>query len=260
MPFALCSVPVAPMRKEPSHKSEMVSQLLFGEGVEVLEEEDHFVRLKCTFDGYEGWCQRTQLALSESDSLPETPLFTGGFSSSIFINNSTAQIPFGCPVYQLNDSFLTIAHSKIDYAAAKENAVNSLEGFTEERLKKFAFMFLHTGYLWGGKSVFGVDCSGFVQQVFKLLNIPLMRDAYLQATQGSAVESLEKGQLGDVAFFANENDHITHVGILLSPDEIIHASGKVKIDKIDEQGIFTKEGKKTHDLHSIRRYINSEPV
>jgi cell wall-associated NlpC family hydrolase len=89
--------------------------------------------------------------------------------------------------------------------------------------------------------------------VFKFFGIKLLRDAYLQAAQGEEVMNLNVANAGDLAFFENDEGRITHVGILLNDKEIIHASGKVRIDKIDEEGIITAEGKRTHKLHSIKR-------
>lgn len=110
--------------------------------------------------------------------------------------------------------------------------------------------------MWGGRSVYGIDCSGFVQQVFKLFGIRLLRDAYLQAGQGIPVQRIEESVLGDLAFFQNEEGRITHVGIILGNNEIVHASGQVRIDTVDGQGILNRDnGKRTHRLHSVRRYF-----
>ncbi|MFI5159591.1 MAG: C40 family peptidase, partial [Sphingobacteriales bacterium] len=102
---------------------------------------------------------------------------------------------------------------------------------------------------------FGIDCSGFVQAVFKLHGTKLKRDASQQAEQGSLIESLEEARLGDLAFFKNADGRVVHVGIMLNNKQIIHASGKVKIDSIDEDGIYSEELKRhTHTLHSIKRH------
>jgi gamma-D-glutamyl-L-lysine dipeptidyl-peptidase len=127
---------------------------------------------------------------------------------------------------------------------------------TKSSLKEVYNKFIDTPYLWGGKSVFGIDCSGFVQQVFKMFGMKLLRDAYLQAEQGSVVASLEESKLGDLAFFQNENGRVIHVGIILENNQIVHASGKVRMDTVDEKGIVNNEtGKRTHQLHSMRRYF-----
>ena len=123
-------------------------------------------------------------------------------------------------------------------------------------MRKIADRFLGTSYLWGGRSVFGVDCSGFVQQVFRLFGVALQRDAYQQAEQGKAVESINDARAGDLAFFHNDAGRITHVGLVLSGGHIIHASVRVRIDVLDQKGIFVEEtGVRSHRLHSIRRFF-----
>jgi cell wall-associated NlpC family hydrolase len=150
---------------------------------------------------------------------------------------------------------VTINDTEVQYILALGSLWNIREN--EQRLallENIYTPFLDTPYLWGGKSVFGIDCSGFVQQVFKMFGIKLLRDAYLQATQGSEVNNLQEAQRGDLAFFQNEDGRITHVGIILKDKQIVHASGKVRIDSIDEQGIVNSEtGKRTHHLHSIKK-------
>ncbi|MGZ3951372.1 MAG: C40 family peptidase, partial [Flavisolibacter sp.] len=128
--------------------------------------------------------------------------------------------------------------------------------FKKENLQLAYQKFMNTPYLWGGKSVFGIDCSGFAQQVYKMFGIKLLRDAYLQAEQGTAVGNIEEAHLGDLAFFQNESGKVTHVGIVLENGQIVHASGNVRIDKVDKEGIMNVEtGKRTHQLHSIRKVI-----
>ena len=123
-------------------------------------------------------------------------------------------------------------------------------------LKDIAMLFLNTAYLWGGRSIFGVDCSGFCQTVFRFIGIPLLRDAYQQASQGEAIGFLQEAKLGDLAFFDNEEGRITHVGMLLDQETIIHASGRVRIDTIDHQGIVNVDtGLCTHKLRIIKRML-----
>ena len=124
-------------------------------------------------------------------------------------------------------------------------------------IKQVSYKFLNTTYLWGGKSVFGIDCSGLSQSVFKFLNVRLPRDAWQQAGQGEMVASLKQAACGDLAFFDQHDEgRITHVGILLNDHEIIHSSGKVRLDKIDDRGIINLESKQlTHRLRAIKRYF-----
>ena len=127
---------------------------------------------------------------------------------------------------------------------------------TPKQVKQLVYKFLNTPYLWGGKSVFGIDCSGFSKLVYKLLNVAIPRDAWQQALHGDTVSFLQEAKCGDLAFFDDEEGKIVHVGILLNEHEIIHSSGKVRLDKIDNQGIQNVETKqRTHKLRIIKRYF-----
>lgn len=191
------------MRKEASHRSEMVSQLLRDETAKVIETENGFIHLRCLYDGYQGWCAANQIAAASEAGIP-----------------ALGSLPFEAPA-----------------------------------IREAAMEYLEVPYLWGGRSRCGIDCSGFSQQVFRKFGIALPRDAWQQAEKGEGVGFLQEVQCGDLAFFDNEEGRITHVGIMLSPEEIIHASGKVRIDRIDHQGIVnTETGHRTHRLRIIRRY------
>jgi hypothetical protein len=254
MAVAICLLSVIPVRKEPAHRSEMVSQLLFGEYAEIVGEEESFVNVKCLYDGYEGWVQANQLERIGEDKIIEASRFTSKFISEVRINNRTVKVPFATPVLQQGQSVLHIAGMEIEYAAGSGELWQAGQSFTEENVLKAYQTYLDTPYLWGGKSVFGIDCSGFVQQVFKLFGIKLLRDAYLQAEQGTAVQKITEAELGDLAFFNNEKGRITHVGLILCDHKIVHASGRVRIDVLDQNGILNNDIKvRSHVLHSIRR-------
>ena len=137
------------------------------------------------------------------------------------------------------------------------NALNSSSiEHTETAIEELATKYLNAPYLWGGRSIWGIDCSGFTQLVFKMLGIKIRRDAYQQADQGITLGFIEEAEPGDLAFFDNEDGKIIHVGILLGQGKIIHASGKVRIDRIDHQGIFNEEtGKYSHKLRIIKRIL-----
>lgn len=254
MNTAINLLSVIPMRKEASHRSEMVSQLLFGEYVEILEEEKDFTRVKCLYDNYEGWVQANQLTPANGE-VNTTSKFVGRYNCKVVYKEQTIQAPFGAPVYP-EKTFAGV--NAVKYQLHDEEIWNSNENFfTEENLRYVYHFYLNTPYLWGGKSVFGIDCSGFVQQVFKLFGVALLRDAYLQAEQGNEVKTLSEAQLGDLAFFQNEKGRVVHVGIILKDHHIVHASGRVRIDTIDAEGILNSEtGRRTHQLHSIRRYVS----
>lgn len=256
---AICLLSVVPMRKEPSHRSEMVSQVLFGEYVTMGEEKDDFVFVQCTYDGYQGWVQANQLTPVTPEQVLSTTDYIGAFTKEVTVNGHRRAVPFAVPVYNIAQPFglLQFGNCKISYDFSEKDLWRSREKvFSSESLDAVVEVFLDTPYLWGGKTVFGIDCSGFVQQTFKLFGIKLLRDAYLQAEQGVAVNTLDEARLGDLAFFQNEKGRITHVGILLENNRIVHASGKVRIDPIDKEGIVnTEKGKRTHHLHSIRRFF-----
>lgn len=254
MAFFICVVPVSPMRAEPSHRSEQVSQLLFGELCELLERTKDFVKIRVVYDNYEGWCQENQLEEVPDETHSTNVKLAGDWVNELFFNDQLMHIPFGSSLPQSG----LIAKNKVEYkGAAIDVEKNSMN---KELLQKVSFTFLNTPYLWGGRSVFGIDCSGFTQVVFKFMNIRLLRDASQQVTQGDEVGFLQEVKPGDLAFFDNESGRITHVGILLNSDTIIHASGKVRIDIIDSLGIVnTDTGKRTHKLRLIKRITNEVP-
>ncbi len=258
MHVLVCVVPVCPIRAEPSHRSEQVTQLLFGEKCQLLETTKDFLRVKLLFDNYEGWCQVNQLEevleeeLAENELPATARMLAPGWINEIKVNGQLMQIPFGSTLPIADGGDVQLGKFKVEYnGEAIRPEKNTL---TEDLVKKFSFTFLNTPYLWGGRSVFGVDCSGFTQMVFNCMNIPLLRDAYQQATQGYAIGFIQEAKCGDLAFFDNEAGRITHVGILLSADTIIHASGKVRVDTIDNFGIVSSDtGKRTHNLRVIKR-------
>ena len=255
MDFGICCVPVSPMRAEPSHKSEMVSQLIFGEFCIINEQKNDWIKIKCKYDNYEGWCQPGHINKIVKEKYDqELKQLAGEWINKVEMNNQRMIIPFGSYVdaFTNGDGYPNI--NKSFYTGKIWEINNAI--INEELIKQIAFRFINTTYLWGGKSVFGIDCSGFTQSVFKFFNIPLMRDAWQQAKQGKIVEYLSGARFGDLLFFDNEDGKITHVGILLNNSEIIHASGKVRVDKIAEDGIINTDNlQKTHHLKIIKRYF-----
>ncbi len=250
MPFVVCIVAVSPLRSEASHRSEMVSQLLFGEAAEVLEAGKDFTKIRCLYDDYIAWAQTSQIAdVNEEAAVMKPKNYTFKRNTTVLINDTQMFVPVATPVFE-NVYF---GKYKIEYKE-DETLLFDASFFTEEVIRMVALLYENVPYLWGGKSSFGIDCSGFAQQVFKLFGKPLLRDTYQQATQGEVVGFLQETQCGDLAFFDNEEGRIIHVGILLSGEEIIHASGKVRIDTIDNYGIVNRDtGMRTHKLRVIKR-------
>jgi gamma-D-glutamyl-L-lysine dipeptidyl-peptidase len=255
MLYAVCCVPVASVRKEPLHTSEMTSQLLFGECCKILLTEKDWVLVQCQYDEYEGWCQLSHLTeIILDDFLYAKKDLAFDWANEIKYNGLTMRIPFGSSLTGVTNGKAEWKRNSILYEGKVWELSKAQK--TGKSVKGIAFRFLNTAYLWGGRSVFGVDCSGFTQMVYKFFDVPLPRDAAHQSEKGEVVGFLQEAKLGDLAFFDDAEGRINHVGILLSDFEIIHAYGKVRIDKIDAQGILnTDTAQRTHTLRIIKRYF-----
>jgi len=255
MIHAVCCVPVSPLRKEPSHKSEMVSQLLFGDYCKVIETaSDQWIRIEVQYDGYEGWCREDQIThIDDAQFYKAEGQLALGWVTEILYEQAPMHVPFGSSLPPLRDGEATWGTKRIKHPGHVWNPHQA--NWNTQSINQIARMFMNTPYLWGGKTVFGVDCSGFTQMVFKFFDIPLNRDAHQQAAQGEPLQSLDQSRCGDLAFFDNPEGRITHVGILLNTNEIIHSSGSVRIDGMDDLGIIHHDsGLRTHRLRLIKRY------
>ncbi|MDO5511036.1 MAG: C40 family peptidase [Weeksellaceae bacterium] len=248
MSVGICRIAVTPMRAEASHRAEMVSQLLFGEACEILHEAGDWLQVRGLYDDYEGYVDVKALAIVGDNDDAAFDAFTADVCNLLIADDGPHILPLGTPVPSMARGF---AMGK----QLENNYVYEGEYFLPENVNvvETAHMFLNTPYLWGGKSSFGIDCSGFVQQVYKLHGVKLPRDAWQQAAHGEVLSFLEEGVAGDLVFFDNEEGKITHVGMLLEDRQIIHAHGKVRIDVLDHGGIFNRETKKhTHKLRFLR--------
>jgi cell wall-associated NlpC family hydrolase len=255
MEFVICLVPVSPMRSEAAHRSEMVNQLLFGEIAEVIGEEGLFYHVKTLYDQYKGWIQKSQFSsIEESGIHTSDKTLAAEWSNQLTLNGKPMHISFGTPLSVFNKGMVSFYNTQYQYTGKIYDPTTAL--FEPATIKAISEMYLNTSYLWGGRSVFGIDCSGFTQQVFRFFNKPLPRDAYQQAELGESIGFLQEVKCGDLAFFDNEEGKITHVGLLWNADTIIHASGKVRVDLIDNMGIISNEtGLRTHKLRLIKRMI-----
>lgn len=254
--YAVCAVPVAPVRNAPEHQAEMISQLLFGEcGIITETTKDGFAKITVKADGYNGWCQLAHMTeITEELYNAGTSLLAGAWVNELECFGTVMHVPLGSSLTGIEKGKMVFDKMAVDFKGTVWDT--AAEHKNTATIQQLAFRFLNTPYLWGGRSVFGIDCSGFSQMLYKLLGIALLRDAHQQATQGTTVDFLQEAQCGDLAFFDNENGEIIHVGVLLNDHEIIHASGKVQVDNIDNSGIINRStGLRTQKLRIIKRYI-----
>jgi hypothetical protein len=252
--FGICNLAIIPLRFEPSDRSEIVSQVLFGEHFEILEQLKQWFRIRLQYDDYEGWIDSKQMQLISEASFNQLSKDAIILNADLIEyitapNNVLIPIPLGSSLSFINHN--EINNANFDFEGTKISGVK-----TKNSLISTAYLYLNAPYLWGGKTPFGIDCSGFTQMVYKLNGYHLLRDASQQAMQGEALSFIEESEPGDLAFFDNEEGNIIHVGIIMENNYIIHASGKVRIDRLDHLGIYNPEtNKHTHKLRVIKKII-----
>jgi gamma-D-glutamyl-L-lysine dipeptidyl-peptidase len=254
MPYAVVNVPAAPVRKKAMHQSEMINQLLFGEAVEILEKKGkRWLLIRSLHDGYKGWIANNLIDTITAEQAKSKPGYvTANLFNTIKINKESMTVPLGSSLPFCEKGRGHIGNGEYIFKGPCIN-INEITA-NADAVRKLTRQWLNAPYLWGGRTIMGVDCSGFVQVVFNMMGIQLPRDARLQAKKGKFVKSLADAVTGDLAFF-NDKEEIVHVGILLNNEKVIHASGRVRIDTIDKKGIINSTtGKRTHVLHLIKRY------
>ncbi len=252
MEYGICNTTQIPLRSTPSEKAEMVTQLLFGETYSVLDHKNNWMLIQMHYDSYEGWIDRKQHAPVSENAV--NMLIKKHVSVSIdpisllkLHESKVVPITFGSNLLIADGDSIKTA----DNFQGKRNSINLPQ---PEKIGQFAMKFLNVSYLWGGRTFFGIDCSGFIQIVFKAAGIRLYRDAAQQAAQGHTIDFVEEAQAGDLAFFDNEEGRIIHTGILLGNGKIIHASGHVRLDNVDHQGIFNADIQQyTHKMRLLKR-------
>lgn len=258
MKYGFCNIGIIPIRREPSECSEMVTQLLFGDVFEVLEEKESWVRIRNQDDEYEGWMDSKQaIEISHGD------FYFYNIRSKNYIREAIAyvfQSKEGSddksifPIYfgsQVIGAEFVLGGIRFEISPS---SITSNVVANKVRLSAIAIKYLFAPYLWGGKSMFGLDCSGFSQICFKQIGINLPRDASQQVEIGEEIENINDAISGDLMFFEDSNQKITHVGIYLGNCEIIHSSGYVRIDRVDSKGIYIDDKSEyTHNLAKIKR-------
>jgi hypothetical protein len=252
--FGICNLAIVPIRLEPSDRSELTTQVLFGEHFKILEQTEKWSRIELGFDGYNGWIDNKQFRFItevEYNKLQQTePVLNGDLIEYLASpDNQLLPISLGTSVTALDDVALNPDNYFFD--GLKVSGVKSKQNIVDT-----AYLYLNAPYLWGGKTPFGIDCSGMVQMVYKLNGYKLLRDASQQATQGESLSFIEESEPGDLAFFDNEEGRIIHVGIIMEDNHIIHAHGKVRIDRLDHLGIYNVDTKRhSHKLRVIKKII-----
>lgn len=248
MQYGISSLGIVPLRAEPSHTSEMLSQLLYGETCKVLEERAKWSRIRTSFEALEAWIDNKQIVKIEEEDYhrlyEEAPCLSADLVEFVTGENQLIPIPLGST---LNGTDL-LHHN---------HSGNTVTGILEKgRLIETAFLYLNAPYLHGGRSPFGLDASGFTQMVYKLHGYKLFRHAAQQAQQGDSLSFIEESEPGDLAFFDSPEGLINHVGIMMNDNYIIHADGRVRLDRIDHSGIYNAEIRRhTHQLRVIKKII-----
>jgi len=249
MQYGICNLSIVPLRDEPTDTSELVSQVLYGDFLKVLEQRKQWSKIRLAFDKYEGWIDNKQYVEISEDQYISLSKETPKLSTDLveFIEDKNKQL-FPITIGSSLNGLSLLNHkydgNSIDEKIDKPNIIQT------------AFTYLNSPYLWGGKTPFGIDCSGFTQMVYKLNGYKLLRDASQQATQGEALSFIEESEPGDLAFFDNSEGSIIHVGIIMKDNYIIHAHGKVRIDRLDHSGIYNVDNNAhTHKLRVIKKVI-----
>jgi hypothetical protein len=254
MEYGICILGIIPLRKEAKDQSEIVSQVLFGQHFKILEITSKWIRIELATDNYEGWIcakQYEEITYEDYDNLNvnDFPLVASSFSNiQNVVTQEVLPITLGATLPFYHKGSIKIRKHKFKFTG-------NIASNDTNNLLKYAHELLNAPYLWGGKSILGIDCSGFTQVVYSLCGIHLPRDAYQQAELGETV-TLNDINPADLVFFENDSNRIHHVGIALENNQIIHASGKVRIDQLNKEGIIHSKTKElTHRLHLIKRII-----
>lgn len=245
----ICKLSVVPVRAEATDESEIVTQLLFGDYVKVLAKGEPWIKIYFPADDYEGWMDFKQLKYVD-----ERVFELGVNQEHRLATLGTVQVegPLGLQHIMFGSNLPGFNGDRFFLDGDEYIILHPLPEYNKT-LVETALLYLNTPYLWGGKGIFGIDCSGFTQIVAKIHGKKLPRDASQQVNVGETIK-YEERQIGDLMYFINKSGKVHHVGIVTGDEEIIHASGHVRIDKFDEKGIYRKDLEKyTHNFHSIKR-------
>jgi len=250
----VCTDTVAPLRTGPSHRAEMGSQILLGEQYIILDKVGDWTKIQTLFDNYAGWVDNDHFLHCPLEGNAESLVLSQGINASDS-NGENVFIYPGSELYNISDNGKEFSVGTLKFKSATNLRALSLK----ESIVESAGRFINAPYLWGGRTAYGMDCSGLSQLCFKIHGENIPRDSYNQVIVGTTINLLNDAEPGDLLFFDNSEGKITHVGILYDTGHVIHASGDVRIDMIDHQGIFKKDHDSyTHKLRLIKR-IDPKP-
>ena len=269
--YVIANATVVPVRENPSEGAEQLTQLLFAEPCEVLDRLPRWTKIRSTLDGQEGWVDFKMVSpasslIASSPHRLEAVVAAPMAAATPMDGGADLLLTLGTPLPNYSHGTFEVLGQQYLIDPTCVNNTTQLLNSDLSRAEllnnvcAIAQTLLNAPYLWGGKNAMGMDCSGFTQVVYATQGINLLRNAREQMTQGELVPSLAEAQPGDLAFFDHADrdpkaTNISHVGVLLSPTEIIHCSGCVHIDTIDEMGIHLPDGELTHHLVQIKRYL-----
>jgi hypothetical protein len=249
----ICENVFVPLRSGPTHKSEMLSQVLFGEKYIILDQSAKWLKIKTLFDDYEGWIDMDHLQHSEVKDEQKGIVIIKPVLCHKTDNTKFVLEP-GCEIYNPDFKSNIFSVGNKHYAASHEFNETFIKN--TDSLTDTAIRFINSPYIWGGRIPSGIDCSGLTQLVYKIHGIKIPRDSWKQAETGETISFIDESKPGDLVFFDNDRGKISHVGMMIASGLIIHASGRVRIDTIDHQGIFKQEiGGYSHRLRTIKRII-----
>lgn len=253
MDLFICENVFVPLRSGPSHKSEMLSQVLFGEKYKILDKSGSWMKIETVFDNYTGWIDIDHIQNTEDTGSSDRHVLNR--SLLCFRDDNTKLVlEAGCEIYNPDFEKKTFTAGKDNFTTTEEFSSRFVT--SNDSLADTAMKFINSPYIWGGRIPSGIDCSGFTQLIYKIHGISIPRDSWQQAESGKAIDFIDTAEPGDLVLFDNDRRKICHVGMILSKGLVIHASGRVRIDSIDHQGIFKPEiNGYSHKLRTIRRVV-----
>jgi len=262
MKYGAVHCSLAAIRKAPSEKSEMVNQMLFGEYVTIHKVLRRWMYVESAYDGYPGWINSLSIIPLTDDNLihynDKNSIVLPRLSRAVIHEQRELYIHLVpgslLPSYDGENGEFRLGSQRYKLDIPVEQEIMKLD---RNHVVKTGFAFLNSPYLWGGRSPCGIDSPGLIQIVWKIHGVCLPREVDQQITYGSTVNFIEEAEPGDLAFFDNEEGKIAHAGIIVDKNSILHASGSVRIDAVDHQGIYREDtGEYTHRLRVIKNVID----